>query len=251
MAQTINAYMPLTSVAGKGKASRLFCAFAQSIPSCLLSWTDGENTKCPNIGRHDDFLPSRLRLGTEPISHASIPAEMTPRCRAQQPSNEYVRGEVILAANVIKPDPHNRNRTQFTMLTQVRVSVRPLAKMKRANSHDTLMSLFQLSRSLDCFSSRQTLESALWFDLRCVCMRGFAFAGVAGFLYPPRTAHAALHGSRDASSVCPLPYARTTTESRTFFLFSAGRSRGDSARVDRQPNQVKRKEKLGNSEGSK
>lgn len=35
-------------------------------------------------------------------------------------STEYVRGEVILAANVIRPDPKDRNRTQFTLLTQVK-----------------------------------------------------------------------------------------------------------------------------------
>ena len=41
----ICAPMPLKTVAGKGNASRLFGAFAQPIPSYLLSWTDGENTK--------------------------------------------------------------------------------------------------------------------------------------------------------------------------------------------------------------
>eukprot|EP00903_Cladosiphon_okamuranus_P022209 g20424.t1 len=38
---------------------------------------------------------------------------------AAPPSSDYVRGEVILAANVIKPDSKNRYKTHFTMLTQV------------------------------------------------------------------------------------------------------------------------------------
>ncbi|CAM9598618.1 unnamed protein product [Pylaiella littoralis] len=38
---------------------------------------------------------------------------------AAPPSDEYVRGEVVLAANIIRPDSKNRNRTHFTMLTQV------------------------------------------------------------------------------------------------------------------------------------
>lgn len=35
------------------------------------------------------------------------------------PTSEYVRGEVILAANVMRPDAKDKNKTHFTMLTQV------------------------------------------------------------------------------------------------------------------------------------
>ncbi|CAB1114578.1 unnamed protein product [Ectocarpus sp. CCAP 1310/34] len=53
------------------------------------------------------------------------------------PSTEYVRGEVILAANVIRPDPKDRNRTQFTLLTQVDPGgIAPAWIVNKISAHD-------------------------------------------------------------------------------------------------------------------
>ncbi|CAM9646182.1 unnamed protein product [Scytosiphon promiscuus] len=53
------------------------------------------------------------------------------------PMKEYTRGEVILAANVMRPDAEDENRTHFTMLTQVDPGgVAPAWIVNKISAHD-------------------------------------------------------------------------------------------------------------------
>lgn len=84
-----------------------------------------------------------------------------------------MRGEVILAANVIRPDSKNRNRTHFTMLTQAREAPvqHPLCIVQRGKKapgidHDVF------KQNVDATASRcaAVFRSLLSNHLCCLCV---------------------------------------------------------------------------------
>lgn len=208
---------------------------------------------------------------TRPPEHIYLSQQLPPnRClshrRAQQPSSEYVRGEVILAANVIKPDPQNRNRTQFTMLTQVcswwgfllhtvdPESMRAFSRfwiLKSPSPHVAHPPFFFRAAPFvvrERLFLRQRPMACLSNDKPCgvPVVRSATRERIVFYLvFIVRVGADSNPVNHDRMmltwipSTFPPPRPFAYDDVHRHLVLSAGGSRGDRTRVDRQPNQVR------------